>query len=226
MKKAISVLNRIISIILIALLLFAGYVFITVMRAGKDKVPSVFGYSFLQVATGSMEPTIPTRSMIIVRQTDAKDVKVGDVITFYSNDPLIINLPNTHRVTAIAQENGAPVFTTRGDASDTDDPYTVPADRLIGVYVRYFEVGKLPEILHSRYFFFFVLLVPLCVVILLEIMRVKKSAEAKAKAEAEEIAKAKAIEEAKAEAEAILKARAQAEAIADTQKEETHDEQS
>ena len=186
MKKAISIINRIITIFLIAVLLFAGYVFFNVMRAGKDKVPSVFGLSFLQVATGSMEPTIPTRSMIIVRETDAAKIKVGDVITFYSTDPQIENLPNTHRVTAITQENGMPVFTTKGDAGEEDDPYPVYADHLIGVYIKHFSVGSIPDLLHNRYFFFFALLVPLCIVIMLEVIRVKKSAEEKSEAKKEE----------------------------------------
>ena len=186
MKKAVSVINRLISILLVLVLLFAGYVFITAMRAGKDKVPSVFGLSFLQVATGSMEPTIPTHSMIIVRRADAAEVKVGDVITFYSSDPLIEGVPNTHRVTAITEENGAPVFTTRGDAGIQDDPYPVYANQLIGIYVRHFNVGKLPDILHNRYFFFFVLLVPLSIVIMLEVVRVKKTAEENAEKQKEE----------------------------------------
>ena len=186
MKKVIAVVNRIVSAILIAVLLFAGYVFITVMRTPKNQVPSVFGYSFLQVATGSMEPTIPTRAVIIVRHTDPGDVKVGDVITFYSTDPTIKDMPNTHRVTQIQNENGAPVFITKGDASYAEDPYPVSSDRLVGVYMRYFSVGNLPEILHSRYFFFFVLLLPLCVVIFLEVMRVKRTAEEKAQRQKEE----------------------------------------
>lgn len=179
MKKAIAVMNRIFSALLVIILLFAGYVFVTVMRAGKGKVPSLFGYSFLQVATGSMEPTIPTGSLIIVKKTDPDAVKVGDVICFYSSDPMIEGIPNTHRVTGISTENGTTMFTTRGDAGTSDDPYPAHGDRLIGVYVRYYSVGKLPQIMRSKVFFFFVLLVPLCIVISIEFLRVKNLREKK-----------------------------------------------
>ena len=200
MKKAktVAVLNRIFSFILIVVLLFAGYVFITVMRTPKEQVPSVFGYSFLQVATGSMEPTIPVGSVIIVRQTDAKDVKVGDIITFYSPDPTILNMPNTHRVTAIRTENDALFFTTRGDAGREDDPFDVRGDRLIGVYKLQFSIGKLSEIVHSKVFFFLVMLVPICVVISVEFLRVKKLAEIR-EAQKLEAKKKKAEEEAEKE---------------------------
>lgn len=183
-KKTVAVLNRIFSIILIAALLFAGYVFITVMRTPKNEVPSVFGCSFLQVATGSMEPTIPIGSIIIVKNASATDVRVGDIITFYSPDPAIKEMPNTHRVTAIVEENGTPVFTTKGDAGVLEDPYPVPGNRLIGVYKFHFSIGKLSEIVHSKLFFFLVMLVPICAVISVEFLRIKKlAAEREAKKE-------------------------------------------
>ena len=179
MKKAkvVAVLNRIFSVVLIAVLLFAGYVFITVMRAGKNKVPAVFGLSFLQVATGSMEPTIPAGAVIVVHKTDASDVKVGDIITFYSPDPAILDMPNTHRVTAIREKNGATFFTTKGDAGVQDDPYEVRGERLIGVYKTQFSIGKIAQIVHSKVFFFFAMLIPICVVISVEFLRVKKLTE-------------------------------------------------
>ena len=179
MKTIGKVVNRIVSILLIATLLFAGYVLVRVLRSGKDRVPSVFGYSFLQVATGSMEPTIATGSLIIVHKTDAEKIQIGDVICFYSSDPLIQGLPNTHRVVQIYQENGQLLFTTMGDAAEEEDPYPVSADQLIGVYVRSLSVFHLNQILHSPYFFFFVLFVPLCIVIFVEVLHVKKAAEEK-----------------------------------------------
>ena len=159
--------------------LFAGYIFVTVMRAGKDTVPSVFGFSFLQVATGSMEPTIETGTMIVVRQTDAAAIKVGDVICFYSSDPTIHGIPNTHRVVRIEEENGRTAFITMGDAIGVEDPYPVYPEQLIGKYVRGIAVHNITQVMHSPYFFFFALLVPLMAVIFVEVLRVKKSAEEK-----------------------------------------------
>ncbi len=194
-SKAVAVLNRIFSFILIAVLLFAGYVFITVLRTPKNEVPSVFGYSFMQVATGSMEPTIPTGAVIIVRETDPADVKIGDVITFYSPDPTIKDMPNTHRVTAISADGGAPVFTTKGDAGFEADPYPVTADRLIGVYKVHVSIGKLSEIMHSKAFFFLAMLVPICAVISVEFLRIKKLSEEREAKKAADAKKAEAEKE-------------------------------
>ncbi|MBQ7541337.1 MAG: signal peptidase I [Clostridia bacterium] len=179
MKKIVKVLNTALTVVMIAVLLFAGYVFVTVLRVDKGKVPSVFGFSFLQIATGSMEPTIPTGALIMVRQTDAAEIREGDVICFYSTDPMIAGMPNTHRVTQITTENGTIRFITKGDAADEEDPYPVYPDQLVGVFVRILPIQNLAQILHSPYFFFFALLVPLTAVIFVEVIHFKKSAEEK-----------------------------------------------
>ncbi len=175
MKTVKKILNSLVSLILIASFVLAGYCIFTVIKSSADgTVPQVFGYSFLKVATGSMEPTIPTNSLIIVKKTDPSDVKVGDIICFYSSDPKIEGLPNTHRVIEVRNENGNCVFTTQGDASEIPDEYKVNGDKIVGRFVKSIKAEKVLDVLHSRYFFFFALLIPLCVVVFFEFLHVKK----------------------------------------------------
>lgn len=175
MKTVKKIFSTLVSLILVLSFLFAGYCIFTVIKAtGKGEVPQVFGYSFLKVATGSMEPTIPTESLIIVKKTDPSEIKVGDIICFYSSDPKIEGLPNTHRVIEISIENGKCVFTTQGDASEIPDEYKVAGDKLVGKFQKSIQAKKILDILHSKYFFFFALLIPLCVVVFFEFLNVKK----------------------------------------------------
>ena len=177
MKKVSKIINRALTVFLILVLLFAVYVFVVVVRSGPNQVPSVFGYSFLRVATGSMEPTIKTGSLIIVQHTEPQAVQTGDVICFYSEDPSIQGIPNTHRVIAIEGSEDDLTFTTKGDAVEKEDPYVVHADHLVGVYRKSLQIGKLLDLIHSKFFFFFVLLIPLSVVIVFEFLRVKRLAK-------------------------------------------------
>lgn len=177
MKKLSKIINYTLTVFLILVLAFAAYVFVVVFRSGPTHVPSVFGYSFLRVATGSMEPTIPTGSLIIVRKTAPEAVRTGDVICFYSEDPSIEGIPNTHRVVAVEGSGDNLVFTTQGDAIDMADPYPVHADHLVGVFLKALQIGKALDVIHSPVFFFFVLLVPLSVVIVFEVLRVKRLAQ-------------------------------------------------
>lgn len=92
---------------------------------------SVGGYHVLWVKSPSMEPTIPTSSYILVKDVDSKDVNVGDVITFISDDPAIKGQFNTHRVEGITPEGQ---FTTKGDYNPGPDAYWVKPENVKYIY--------------------------------------------------------------------------------------------
>ena len=78
--------------------------------------------SIMMFRTGSMEPTIPTGSIALVREIPATDISEGDIVTVDRGDEL---LPITHRVTEILEVDDTTdevTFVMRGDANETDDP--------------------------------------------------------------------------------------------------------
>ena len=103
----------------------------------QGDVPRFFGYSVMHIVSGSMGEEIPTGTYILIKQVDAEDVKINDVICFYSDDQAIRGYPNTHRVVKepIQGENGLE-FVTKGDANPDEDDVTAKADRLIGRRVK------------------------------------------------------------------------------------------
>ena len=135
MKKMIkSKLKLAAKITLIALVAVMFFTVVYVMVCNlRGKVASIGGYSVMKVVTGSMEPSIHVGDYILIRETDVEDLKVGDVITFLSDDPTIKDMPNSHRITKINDDG---TFTVKGDANPTEDVYTVKSDRIIGKYVR------------------------------------------------------------------------------------------
>lgn len=89
--------------------------------------PLFLPYRVYTVLSGSMAPTIPVGSEVILRQTDASQIQRGDIITFSRPghpDQLV-----THRVVSIASDpnTGAPVFITKGDANGVSDSWQIPA---------------------------------------------------------------------------------------------------
>ena len=117
-----------------------GLAFLLVSIIGaklKGEVPKVFGYSVMQIVSGSMEDKIPTGTYILIKEVDASEIKRDDIICFFSDDRLIQGHPNTHRVIAdpIQGENGLE-FITKGDANPKADDVTAKEDRLIGRYVK------------------------------------------------------------------------------------------
>ncbi len=80
-------------------------------------------YGTFTVVSGSMEPSIPTGSLVVVLPVDPVAIRVGDVITYTSPDAPYPTL--THRVLSIIQTSQGVAFQTKGDANLTLDPFEV-----------------------------------------------------------------------------------------------------
>ena len=133
-KKAVKITSSAAWWCLMALLFALIVNIIGAKMAGK--VPSVCGYSIMHIVSGSMEDEIPQGSYVLIKRISPEKVKIDDVICFYSDDPAIYGLPNTHRVIKDPIRVGEGFeFVTKGDANPAEDHVTAKGDRLIGVYV-------------------------------------------------------------------------------------------
>ncbi|HAY72516.1 MAG TPA: signal peptidase I [Ruminococcaceae bacterium] len=144
MKKAGKIFSRVMAVLSALIFIIGLTVFVSVLNASAGKVPSVLGFSVLQVQTGSMEPEIPVGGIVITFKVKPDSLKVGDVISFYSNDTTISGKVNTHRIVEINDsDSGEKIFKTKGDANDAVDEAAVYQIDLIGkVIVNIGTVGS------------------------------------------------------------------------------------
>lgn len=75
----------------------------------------------LVVKSGSMEPTIPTGAMVLVRSIPAAEIEVDDVVAVTRPD----NTRVTHRVLDVVQRGVAAELVLKGDANEDPDPVPV-----------------------------------------------------------------------------------------------------
>ncbi|EGD54974.1 signal peptidase I [Gordonia neofelifaecis] len=83
-------------------------------------IPRLTGSTAYTVLTGSMQPTYPPGTLIVVKPTPGDQLKAGDVITFQpkSGDPSV----TTHRIVSIVYDaKGERKFVTKGDANNAQD---------------------------------------------------------------------------------------------------------
>ena len=99
------------------------------------------GYEYRLVASGSMTPTIPVHSIVMIQPIDYEDIKVGDIVTYKSTNTTGTIYYFTHRVVRIA-DNGNIV--TGGDANRDPETGVVKED---GEIVESRVIGKV--VLHS-----------------------------------------------------------------------------
>ncbi|MFW0787908.1 signal peptidase I [Gordonia sp. CPCC 206044] len=80
----------------------------------------VGNYSLIMFKTGSMSPTIPARSLALVHEIPATDIRVGDIVTVDRGGGL---KPVTHRVISVDPRGGDVVeIRMQGDANPNPDP--------------------------------------------------------------------------------------------------------
>ena len=156
-QKIILHLVNLVSVITIAA---AVVVLCIVLLTRPGEAPSIAGYTLFRITTGSMEPTYPVDTLILVKKTDPSRIQTGDVISFYSQDPALDGAVNTHRVVEIRQENNAIVFVTKGDNNNVVDSYDVPGEYLIGkVVASSNKLGKFSRLVANPLIFIPIILI-------------------------------------------------------------------
>ena len=188
-KKAFCWLVNGLSVLLIAASLLV--LLSTVLTRG-DAAPDILGYSAFRIVSGSMEPAYTPGEMIVVRRVAPEEVAVGDVITFYSQDPQLRGAVNTHRVTQVDTQGGQTLFTTRGDANPTQDEYPARGQDIIGKVVFSSQaLGMVSRLAANPLIFAVLIVAPLLWLLLSNLIRtVRLAREALRREEEEAVAEA------------------------------------
>lgn len=82
-----------------------------VMTFSNNTFPNYFGWTFFEVASGSMEPTLSVSDVIVVKVTN-ENIKKKDIVSYFNGNSII-----THRVVFIDND----VITLKGDDNNTID---------------------------------------------------------------------------------------------------------
>ena len=119
MRQFVSILCNVLGILLIAAV---------VLVCLPLTVPRLMGYDVYAIVSGSMEPEIPTGSLVYAKGTEPEAGEPGDVIVFYGGvdaDAVI-----THRV--VENDGSGKRFITKGDANEGNDVTPIPYEQLLG----------------------------------------------------------------------------------------------
>ena len=109
-------------------------------------LPQTLGYDVYAVISGSMEPAIPTGSLVIIEATEPSGIESGDVIAYHGG--LDSNAIITHRVVENRVIMGEMI--TKGDANAEIDMHPIGYHEFIGkVIFSLPEFGELAQILTS-----------------------------------------------------------------------------
>lgn len=118
--------------IILAMLVIASVVARIMAEQTGSKV-NFFGYTPTIVVSGSMLPEIQIDSLNIIKDTDFEDVKVGDIVVYWSS---LKNINILHRVVGETElDDGSTAFIVKGDANPVEDSEVVTEDNFQGTVI-------------------------------------------------------------------------------------------
>ena len=139
---------------------------------------SLFGYRIFTVASGSMEPRYKILDMLLVKDTDAKEIALGDDLVYLGKEGTYAGKVITHEVIKIEEKDGKKYFTTKGIIEMAMEDPLVSEDQIYGkVLGRIPLLSGISRIMNNQIGFFFLIVVPMAFLILLEIIDIKNRRE-------------------------------------------------
>ena len=138
MAKKLKSVGRTLLLVLVSLILGVNIYTWNARSLTGNVLPMPFGYGGAVVLSGSMEPTIMTGELIIVKAEDS--YAEGDVVVYQSGNMMVV-----HRIVSISDE----AVVTRGDANNVDDGAILPTQIKGRVIAHIPKVGSAVRILKS-----------------------------------------------------------------------------
>ena len=112
-------------------------------------LPRASNGAALTVLTGSMTPTIPVGSVVIVRPVDPQTLEVGDIATYQVKPGQDVYI--THRIIKIQQSDSGLSFIFKGDANRGRDLTPVSPKQIRGeVWFHVPYLGGIRDALHGK----------------------------------------------------------------------------
>lgn len=147
---------------------------VVIMQRATNNTISVGGIRMFSVATGSMVPVYNVGDILISREIDAEDIKVGDDIVYLGKKGTFSGKVVTHRVISIEKhEDGNYKIITQGVANNAADP-EIDQTQVYGKIICNVKIlGWIAGLVRNVYTFYFLLLIPVAILIVRNVRNIR-----------------------------------------------------
>lgn len=163
-NKIFKVIKAIFNVVITVFVLL--FLLVVCLQRFSNNQITLLGYRMFSVASSSMAPDYEVGDILIVQETNPKDIKVGDSISYYGKVGSFAGKVITHRVIKIGEDaDKKRVFHTKGIANLVEDPL-VFEDQVYGV-VRHRSVvlSTIYKTVNTKYGMFIFIVIPIFYVI-------------------------------------------------------------
>ena len=157
-----KIINTIFSVMFVVVLIMVSSLFLVPLLPLENNIQIKI------VESGSMEPSILTGSLVVIRPQSS--YSVGEVVTFESSSA---DVPTTHRIIGVREAAGQTYFMTKGDANEEADTQEAALRSVIGtVLVAVPYAGFVLDFARQPVGFLLLIVVPALLIIIGEIEKI------------------------------------------------------
>ena len=179
MKKIFKLLYVLIKFIVWVFVI--GLLAIILTQRISNNKKAIAGFRIFTVVTDSMVPVYNVGDAILVQQIDAEKLTVGDDVTYIGAVDSFKDRIVTHRIISIEksenQEKGKYVIQTQGVANDEPDPKINETQIYGKVLYKIKIISKLNGVIGNLYSMYFIIIVPMAIMIFLDFIVQRKEDE-------------------------------------------------
>lgn len=166
-NNALHIIGNILYYILV-ILIVAILLVVMLQRFSNNNI-AIGGIRVFNIVSESMVPKYVIGDVLVAKSIAPSEIKVGDDISYIGKVDSFNGKIVTHQVIAVEQKNGEYVFHTKGIANDTEDP-VVSQSQVYGKIVYHTKILSLiSKIINNIYGFYFLVFVPITILILIKI---------------------------------------------------------
>ncbi len=180
-NKIFKILYKILNAIVIFLVI--AFIFVVFLQRFSDNKLSFFNYRMFTVISGSMEPKYKIGDVLVSKEVEPSEIKVGDTISYLGKSGSFKDKIITHEVVEINKdENGDYVFHSKGLTNIVEDPIVYESQLYGVVKYRFVTLSLIYKIVGTKIGFYLFIILPLIFVIGNEFISVLLAKEEKRRA--------------------------------------------
>ena len=140
-------------------------IIVIIQRTSNNSI-SIGGYRIFAVATGSMVPKYEVGDVLISKEIEPSEIKVGDTVVYKGEVGGFKDKFVTHQIQSInKQEDGTYKFTTKGISNIEADPEISETQVYGKIIYKVKTLSLISKLISNVYVFYFFVFVPIAIII-------------------------------------------------------------
>ena len=169
-NKILKTIYNIIYFLLVILVIII-LIIVILQRVSNNSI-ALGGIRIFNIISGSMMPKYEVGDILISKSIDINKIDIGDDIVYQGTQGAFAGKVVTHQVIDIEEENKKLKFHTKGLANQDEDPI-VSQEQIYGVIIyKIHTLSFISKIINNLYSFYFVIFIPLVILIFIEIRKI------------------------------------------------------